>query len=376
MIRCCATSSSDVAHRDPPRLSLDAVSHALIHRVGQISGRCDKHELALGPDGECVLCRRKDPAHESRENGTHPPPESAKTDPLRTVALLGVLLSVIIGAAILWKRGERPSSPTAEPANATTPSPLTTSPSAEARSGTHAFLARHPLSSPVELERRGGPRVEKPYVVTQEQYELLVPPSYSEQAPHGLLVWIHAGPRGAIPKAAWPRVLEQQRLIWVGPNNVGNRREVTTRVALTLDAISAVGEDYVLDEQRIYVAGFSGGAKSAIRALLLYADVFRGGIFFAGADYFRAVPAPATGAGRTYTAGLDRPLYLSKAKDRPFAFVTGKKDFNYAHVSAIYAAMRADGFTRARLFVGPALGHELPEAAVFAQTIEWLDKAP
>jgi pimeloyl-ACP methyl ester carboxylesterase len=58
------------------------------------------------------------------------------------------------------------------------------------------------------------------------------------------------------------------------------------RIPLALHAYANVAARYRLDPDRIYVSGFSGGSRTALRVALAYPDVFRAAVLNAGADPF------------------------------------------------------------------------------------------
>jgi hypothetical protein len=233
-----------------------------------------------------------------------------------------------------------------------------------------ALSRRHVLSRKKEQQRRANLTSGKDYEPQRESFEMVVParPAAGE---YGLLVWIDAGPRGAPARADWVDVLARAGIIWAGPNNVGNTREVTARVGLAVDVVNEVSARNPVDPGRVYVGGMSGGAKSALRALLMYPDIFQGGVFVCGADYFREVRSSSERS--IWPARFGRPLLLSEAKQRGVVLVTGSNDFNLGHVTAVFEALQSDGFEHARLLELPGLGHALPDGSGFARALALLE---
>ena len=317
--------------------------------------RCARHGLAAGPDGRCVLCRREGDAGER-------PPASDRASRLTVGNLaIAIALAALVGLAVqAWRR------PSGGSLFASLAERLTAAAPAAA---SERFTSRHPLDSPQEQLRRGGLTPEPPFVLEQESFQLIVPDGAGASQALGLLVWIDAGASGAVPRADWLPVLARHRLAWAGPNGVGNTREVTHRIGLALAALQAVGSRHALAAGRVFVGGFSGGAKSAQRALFMYPDVFAGGVFFAGADYFRDIPAPSHGPSSRWPARFGQPLLFDAARARPCALVTGSADPNLGQMSDVHAAMSEDGFSYARLFVHPGLGHTPPDGAGFEEAL-------
>ncbi|MCA9623720.1 MAG: hypothetical protein KC731_32080 [Myxococcales bacterium] len=305
--------------------------------------RCERHDLALGPDGQCVLCRRD----------AAPPTSRGR------VVGLAVLLVVVLGGAgayFAWSEGWlRGADATAEGLPQTRVQ----------------WKERHPLDAPGPMRERAGLDEAEDYDLAAESFQVFVPEGGGAGGARGLLVWISPGSSGEVPDDDWGKVLGKHRLLWVGANRSGNERAVNTRVGLALTAVENMKRDHEIDGERIWVGGFSGGAKSALRALLGFPDVFRGGVFCGGADYFRPLPAPG---GRRWRSGFGRPQLLPAARQRSIALVVGTEDFNFTHVSAVHAGMGEDGFDDRRLFTVPGIGHRLPSAETLDEVLTWLDE--
>jgi hypothetical protein len=344
--------------------------------------RCPEHGLALGPDGGCVLCRRR--------KGSAPA--------VRTGVLLAALGAVVMALAITRlvlvpaQNGVRliGSSSTGLPVESTIPQVTAlaqaVAPSSSANANANArtqpatdrlehrvYSERDPLGVPAALAARGELDVGGTYDSANESYELFLPASVQIGEPHGILVWIDAGPSGGLPNPQWMHVLARHRLIWAGPNRVGNDREISVRIGLALDSVLAVSRLIALDHDRVYVGGVSGGAKSAFRALLFYPEVFRGALLAAGVEYFREVPARSKAGGSMWPQRIGRSSNLSLAKTRPVGITTGPNDFNYPHISDVVAAMHEDHFVYVQLFSFSDLGHAPPPADEFERALTWVD---
>jgi predicted esterase len=235
------------------------------------------------------------------------------------------------------------------------------------------FTDRDPRGMASELRARGETDVVGEYLIGKESYELFLPGDAIAGQSHGLLVWINSGPSGALPDAQWRRVLAAHQLVWAGPNRVGNDREVALRVGLALDAVRAAGQRFTLDRERVYVGGFSGGAKSAFRALLYYPDVFRGALLASGVEYYRALPVHSRPQGGTWPARFGTPRDLALTKTRPVALTTGPNDFNFGQISDVVSGMLEDRFTRVQIFSWQDLGHSPPPADALDRALTWLD---
>jgi len=109
-------------------------------------------------------------------------------------------------------------------------------------------------------------------------WQLYVPDSYDAAHPAGVMVYVSPTPKGGPPR------MDDKNLIWIGANDAGNRVAVGKRMLLAMLAPKILARDYALDPDRIYVAGFSGGGKTASRVAVARPEVFRGGIYIAGAE--------------------------------------------------------------------------------------------
>ena len=129
------------------------------------------------------------------------------------------------------------------------------------------FDERSPLSDVKDMARRmrhdlDRNEEETSYDITQESFEVFVPSSYATNAPHGLLVWCNAADGGTIP-GSYRSLMHKYKLIWIGPNKIGNsHNHKTRRMPLVLDAAHNIQKFYNIDDQRVYIMGFSGGARN------------------------------------------------------------------------------------------------------------------
>jgi predicted esterase len=231
------------------------------------------------------------------------------------------------------------------------------------------LAARDPLGLVSEIRMRGDPdATERDYAAAGESFELCA--AAVVDGPHGAFVWISPSSSGA-PPPGWCALLAARRLVWVGPNRAGNERMVAGRMGLAIDSLQAVKGRLAIDSTRVYVAGFSGGAKSALRTLFYYPELFQGAVLMGAAEYFRPVGGAAPGLP-TFPPRIAPPRDLERAKPRPIALVIGSHDPNHDHVVIVASAMEQDGFSRAYLHDEPGLGHELPSTKLLAGVLDAL----
>lgn len=231
------------------------------------------------------------------------------------------------------------------------------------------FKESPPQSADPEQVRFRIHSVEIPpaYDVSKETYEILVPKDYRDTEPHGLFIWISAGDAPAIPKE-WEAVLAKEKLIFIGARKSGNPRSIFDRMRLAVDANHNLRSLYHVDGRRVYVSGFSGGARVASMVGVCWGEMFSGTLCFMGANFYTDVTGED---GKVYGLNYipdDEVLALAKQYCR-YALVTGEKDFNRANTRAVLQqGFAKEGFAKAEVFEAPGVGHALPPA-------DWLKKA-
>lgn len=245
------------------------------------------------------------------------------------------------------------------------------------------FAEKHPLSTLTEWCKRNGWTFEGiksdddkggQYEIAQESFEVYLPQSYDGTLPHGLFVFISAGAGGA-PEKEWPAVLDKHGLIFVGANNSGNERKIWYRANLALDAVHNMTKRYRIDPERVYVGGSSGGGRMASQVGVAYADVFTGGFFMIGCDYFRNVDV--IGGGRYWKASFPAPAagILEKARTKGrYVIFTGDKDMNQPSSIAMYEnGFKKDSFAYVQYYEAKNWGHTPPNGEWFAKGVQSLD---
>jgi hypothetical protein len=162
-----------------------------------------------------------------------------------------------------------------------------------------SFASYSPLSGNAELAWRllsplkndqlqkmiaGGARLsDQPINLPDEKFALYVP-SKVPAAGYGLIVFVPPWNSARLPDG-WGPVLDQYGMIFVSAARSGNDQNVMARrEPLALLAEANVAQQYHLDPTRIYLSGFSGGSRVAMRIALGYPDVFRSAILNAGSD--------------------------------------------------------------------------------------------
>ena len=162
-----------------------------------------------------------------------------------------------------------------------------------------------------EAERAGHTLRGQPIDLAREHYALYVP-----DHPDALLVFIPPWPRAEVPRQ-WIPALNRHNMILVTAANSGNEAPTTDRrEPLALLALHNIMAQYPVDPQRVYIGGFSGGARIALRLALGYPDVFHGALLNAGSDLIGTtdVPLPPADLFQRFQES-SRLVYLTGERD-------------------------------------------------------------
>lgn len=239
------------------------------------------------------------------------------------------------------------------------------------------FEERSPLS-PMKKQVRRDPwngRMKPPeYSLSQHPFRIYVPEGYVGDGTYGVLVWVSPANEAAVP---YQEILKRNRLIGICPQNAGNPVSFWTRAGLALDAAHNITKNYVVDPNRVYVSGFSGGGRMASRLGIMYADVFRGAFPIDGVDWWEDLPADEQ-PGKWYQGRFAKPsskLWKRAKKESRYVLMTGERDGNRGGTRAAYK----HGYKKARfknvVYVEiPDKGHQMPAAEWFHKGIEYLDR--
>jgi pimeloyl-ACP methyl ester carboxylesterase len=123
-----------------------------------------------------------------------------------------------------------------------------------------------------------------PLAPAQQHFALYVPTSAAPASGYALLVFVPPWKDARIP-VEWTPALDRNRVIFVTAAGSGNDSNVLDRRdPLALLAAYNVMQRYLVDPARVYVGGFSGGSRVALRLALAYPDLFRGALLDAGSD--------------------------------------------------------------------------------------------
>ncbi len=216
---------------------------------------------------------------------------------------------------------------------------------------------------------------EKDYDLQNESFEVHVPDSYKAGENWGLFVWVSPGGRGNLHES-WREVLEKHKLIWIGPNKVGNERAIWCRMGLAIDAVHNIKKRYDINPNRIFISGASGGGRISSMLGVCYPDIFKGGIYMIGCNFYREMTAPNTG-GKVWHRGYAPPpadILAQAKKNVRHVLLTGEKDPNREQTKIYFDEFKKDGFQHVTYIEVPAMGHQPPPPDQFENALAFLEK--
>ncbi|HMI36075.1 MAG TPA: PHB depolymerase family esterase [Steroidobacteraceae bacterium] len=216
-----------------------------------------------------------------------------------------------------------------------------------------------------ELLHSGKRWADQPVKVSAERFLVQVP-SHHPAAGYGLLVFVPPWQDARIPQG-WAEVLNDFGMIYVSAARSGNDESVLgRREPLALLAAYNIMRRYTVDPERVYVAGFSGGSRVALRLVLGYPDLFRGAILNAGSDPIGNADIPLP----------PRDLLLRFQNSVHLVYVTGERD--EPHVSddlLSVRSMRHWCMYNVTSFLQPRTDHEVAAPAALSRALSSLARS-
>jgi predicted esterase len=200
--------------------------------------------------------------------------------------------------------------------------------------------------------------------LAHERFAVYVPSHVPVQG-YALLVFVPPWENATLPRG-WAAILDRRGVIFVSAAKSGNEANVLDRrEPLALLAAHNAMQRFRVDPERVYIGGFSGGSRVALRIALGYPDLFRGAFLNAGSDPIGDEQAP-----------LPPPELFSRFQEMTrIVYVTGENDT----VNADKDAASSQSLLEWCVFDwyaerSPWTGHEVAAAAVLDRALDMLDK--
>jgi len=124
-----------------------------------------------------------------------------------------------------------------------------------------------------------------------------------------------------------------------------------------------------------------GGLSQAFASMLgvCYPDVFKGGIYMIGCNFYREMTAPNTG-GKVWHRGYAPPpadILIQAKKNVSHVLLTGQTDGNREQTKVYYElGFKRDGFQRVTYIEVPGMGHQPPNAEWFEKALKAMEAPP
>jgi len=204
-------------------------------------------------------------------------------------------------------------------------------------------------------------------------YNISVPENYTPEEPFGLLIWISPGDGGGVP-SLYRELLTKYKLIGIGAANSGNKHSTVYRAGYAVQAVELMKQRYSIDQDRVYVSGHSGGGRVTSYVMMLYPEVFSGGLPVCGANIMFDVTVENSGIMKGLS-GFSKSRLRRPAEFGRYAFLTGEKDFNKKDTKLAYSTYAKLGFNYLTYVEEPGLGHKVVSAKTMSNAIEFVDSA-
>jgi dienelactone hydrolase len=184
-----------------------------------------------------------------------------------------------------------------------------------------------------------------------QSYALYLPSSYSPERRWPILYALDPGARGKLPVERYKDAAEKYGWIVAGLNNSrnGSMQESGDALAAVWDATH---QRFAIDGKRVYLTGFSGGARAATFLAYHCSDCGFAGVIGSGAGF---------------------PADLAPSSAIHFAYfgTVGLEDFNFPEVKNLDEALtRANIVHQVGVFAGR---HDWPPSAMAMEAIEFLE---
>ncbi len=193
-----------------------------------------------------------------------------------------------------------------------------------------------------------------PSVPTQadpgQTFALYLPPQYDPEKAWPLIIAFDPGARGSVPVELFKPAAEKYGYLVVGLNNSRNgplRDQVEAFRAVWNDVLVR----FSLDAQRLYAAGFSGGARTASYVGYACPHCFAG-VIASGAAFSDQVP-------------------LTKELSFAYFSTVGYYDFNFGELVRLHETLDTLGIpNQRRVFDGV---HQWAPPEVLTEAVEWME---
>ncbi len=202
--------------------------------------------------------------------------------------------------------------------------------------------------------------------LAQERFLVYVPAQRPTQG-YALMAFIPPWQDAHLP-AGWATVLNEHGMIFVSAAKSGNAENVLDRrIPLALLGAYNAMQRYPINPDRVYIGGFSGGSRVALRTALAYPDLFHGALLNAGSD--------PIGGGEMLLPPDD--LFAQFQNSSRLVYVTGSEDdWNTQHDLASRDSMTTWCVFGTAIETMYRVGHEIAVPYSVDRAVTALDRRP
>lgn len=219
------------------------------------------------------------------------------------------------------------------------------------------------LAEERELTNSGATPARRSLDLASEHFLIYQPAAQAPPRGFALLVFVPPWQDARLP-AGWALVLERLGVVFITAARSGNdENPFARRVPLALLAAAEARRRFAIDPEHVYVGGFSGGSRIALRIALAYPDVFRGAILDAGSDPIGTpeVPLPP------------RELLALFQSQTTVVYLTGERDPEHlADDAQSIRSLHQWCVANAETAVQPRVQHEVALPGALLQALERL----
>ena len=215
-----------------------------------------------------------------------------------------------------------------------------------------------------QLAQAGTPMAGYSINLAEERFVVYVPARRPQEG-YGCLVFVPPWQDARVP-SGWAAALDRFGMIFVSAARSGNTEVVGRREPLALLAAENISRRYPIDPARVYVGGFSGGSRLALRLALAYPDVFRGAVLNAGSDPIGGPEIPLPPRDLLFRfQSASRVVYLTGDRDS----VAAADDRVSVHALHQWCVSAVDSY------VVPQVAHEVASPEALSWALGKLDKS-
>jgi len=181
----------------------------------------------------------------------------------------------------------------------------------------------------------------------------------------------------------WGQVLNDNKLLFICPQQDGNGQSYNRRGGLGVVAALEMMKAYSINPNRVYAAGYSGGARVACNLGFNQSDIFHATIQSCGADFYKPVPRVAvtdkdlqTNPGEYGRLNASADDAEKAKKNVKFVLITGSGDFRQHYLEDIYnGGFKPEGFKATLLDIN-GMEHVPCSAHYLREALDFIEKSP